>query len=58
MTREKKDPEREKGAAPPDYMPAIFGWMSMEDQREHAREIVDFTKDINKNDEKNNESKK
>jgi len=51
--------EREKGAAPPAYMPSIFGWMTMEDQEEHAREIVDFIQDIdqrNNDNDKNNEN--
>ncbi|MFW6270201.1 MAG: hypothetical protein ACOC4G_08990 [Bacillota bacterium] len=39
--------EREKGVAPPDYMPAIFGWMAQEEQTEQAREIVDFLEEIN-----------
>ncbi len=39
--------EREKGAIPPDFIPAIFGWISMEDQLENAREIVDFLDKIN-----------
>lgn len=46
MNKDKERPEhaeREKGAPPPDYMPAIFGWMNMEDQAEVAKEIVDFT---------------
>jgi len=38
--------DREKGAPPPDYMPAIFGWMTSEEMEEHAREIVDFVKKI------------
>jgi len=41
--------EREKGAAPPAYMPSIFGWMTMKDQEEHAREIVDFVNEIDNN---------
>lgn len=44
------DPEREKGAAPPDYMPAIFGWISFEEQQEQARELVDFVKNLKKRD--------
>ena len=39
----KRRPEREMGAAPPDYMPAIFGWMSLEEMAEQANELVDFT---------------
>ena len=39
----KRRPEREMGTAPPDYMPAIFGWMSLEEMAEQAEEIVDFT---------------
>lgn len=31
-------------------MPAIFGWMTLDDQVEHAREIADLTRnDIKKN---------
>jgi len=44
--RRKKPPEREKGAAPPDYMPAIFGWTTPEEMEEQAREIVDFTSQL------------
>ncbi|ACL69923.1 hypothetical protein [Halothermothrix orenii] len=53
MTEKDIKPEREKGAPPPDYMPAIFGWMSFEDQEEHAREIVDFVKKLDKKNGKN-----
>jgi hypothetical protein len=44
MIKKKVPPDREKGAPPPDYMPAIFGWMTSEEMEEHAKEIVDFTK--------------
>ena len=43
--RENK-PEREKGKAPPDYVPAIFGWVSQEQQAESAREIAAFTEKL------------
>ena len=45
--------EREKGAAPPSYMSAIFGWMTPDAQKEHANEIVDFLQELEK--EKKNE---
>lgn len=54
INKKKIDAEREKGAPPPDYMPAIFGWMSLEEQEEHAKEIVDFTKKINKKEKEGN----
>ncbi len=41
---DKNKPEREKGAAPADYMPAIFGWLNMEEQAEQAREISYISK--------------
>ncbi len=41
---DKNDPEREKGAAPADYMPAIFGWLNMEDQAEQAKEISNISR--------------
>jgi len=51
ITKEEKIlPEREKGAAPPDYMPAIFGWTTQEDMEEQAREIVDFTSQLKRKD--------
>ena len=54
MTKKENNPEREKGAAPPDYMPAIFGWMSMNEQAEHAKEIADFSSNLkNKGEDKN-----
>jgi hypothetical protein len=46
MKKKKIHSEREKGASPPDFMPSIFGWMTLEEQREHAREIVDFTNNL------------
>ncbi len=50
MNDKKKIPsDREKGAPPPDYMPAIFGWMTFEEMEEHAKEIVDFTNKLKSN---------
>ena len=46
-------PEREKGSAPPDYMPSIFGWISMEEQAEQAKEITDFTKKLKSKNQNN-----
>jgi hypothetical protein len=46
IRRDRMSSDREKGAPPPDYMPAIFGWMTSEEMEEHAREIVDFVKKI------------
>ncbi|MFW5984973.1 MAG: hypothetical protein ACOCQ1_01720 [Halanaerobiaceae bacterium] len=57
MSEDKRKPEREKGAAPPDYMPAIFGWMTIDDQVEHAREITDFMQDLNKSENVSNADK-
>lgn len=51
MKEKKVIPEREKGTPPPDYIPAIFGWITFEDQQEQAREIVDFTDKLNQNNE-------
>ncbi|MFW6238351.1 MAG: hypothetical protein ACOC5A_03870 [Halanaerobiales bacterium] len=48
MKQEQEKSEREKGAAAPDYMPAIFGWTTQEEQLESAREITDFTEKLDK----------
>ncbi|MFW5996009.1 MAG: hypothetical protein ACOCQB_01955 [Halanaerobiaceae bacterium] len=52
MKQKKDKPEREKGTAPPDYMPAIFGWTTQEQQLECAREITDFTEQIERKNSK------
>lgn len=54
MSKDKIPADREKGAPPPDYMPAIFGWMSFEDMEEHAKEIAGFTKKLKSVKEKEN----
>ncbi len=50
--KDKNKPEREKGGAPADYMPAIFGWLNMEDQAEQAREISAISKNTEKGEQK------
>ncbi|MFW5786985.1 MAG: hypothetical protein ACOCV3_01835 [Halanaerobiales bacterium] len=47
MKLRKERPQREKGAASPQYMPAIFGWMKPEYQREQARELNLLSKSLN-----------
>lgn len=52
MPHEDKDsangecPEREKGASPPDFMPAIMGWISQEEQRQRANYLLEAAAEI------------
>lgn len=39
-------PEREKGASPPDFMPAIMGWISQEEQRQRATDLIEAAAEI------------
>lgn len=39
-------PEREKGASPPDFMPAIMGWISQEEQRQRASDLIEAADEI------------
>ncbi|MCK4260005.1 MAG: hypothetical protein KAX49_13580 [Halanaerobiales bacterium] len=39
-------PEREKGASPPDFMPAIMGWISQEEQRQRASDLLEAAEEI------------
>lgn len=39
-------PEREKGAPPPDFMPAIMGWISQEEQRQRAEDLIEAADEI------------
>lgn len=39
-------PEREMGAAPPDFMPAIMGWISQEEQRQRANDLIEAAAEI------------
>ena len=50
---EKIKAEREKGAAPPAYMPSIFGWLTVDAQQEQAKEIVDFIEELDKENKEN-----
>lgn len=38
--------EREAGASPPVFMPAIMGWISQEEQRQRATDLVEFSNEI------------
>ena len=58
MVDKKRNSKREKGAAPPDYIPAIFGWMTMDDQVEHAREIAAFIEKTDEQKQKDQSSTK
>lgn len=40
------DPEREKGSPPPQSMPALFGWMTLDYQREKAKELTEISKEL------------
>ncbi|SJZ88965.1 hypothetical protein [Selenihalanaerobacter shriftii] len=40
------DPEREMGAPPPQSMPALFGWMTIDYQREMAKELTEISKEL------------
>ena len=39
-------PEREKGAPPPDFMPAIMGWISPEEQCQRANYLLEAAAEI------------
>lgn len=39
-------PEREMGAAPPDFMPAIMGWISQEEQRQRSSDLIEAADEI------------
>ncbi len=39
-------PEREMGASPPDFMPAIMGWISQEEQRQRAHDLIEAADEI------------
>lgn len=38
--------EREMGASPPVFMPAIMGWISQEEQRQRATDLVEAAAEI------------
>ncbi|KXS36950.1 hypothetical protein [Candidatus Frackibacter sp. WG13] len=40
------DPEREMGSPPPQSMPALFGWMTIDYQSERAKELVEISKSL------------
>jgi hypothetical protein len=40
------DPEREMGSPPPQSMPALFGWMTIDYQREKAKELVEISNEL------------
>ncbi|MBM7623393.1 hypothetical protein [Sporohalobacter salinus] len=40
------DPEHEKGAPPPQSMPALFGWMTLDHQREKAKELIELSQEL------------
>lgn len=39
-------PEREQGASPPVFMPAIMGWISQEEQRQRATDLIEAAAEI------------
>lgn len=44
--RNTQSPEREMGASPPVFMPAIMGWISQEEQRQRATDLVEAAAEI------------
>ncbi|MCK8823846.1 hypothetical protein [Fuchsiella alkaliacetigena] len=52
------DPEREKGSPPPQSMPALFGWITLEYQRRIAKELVEMSEELTPIKQQEKEKKK